>query len=70
MHRPAQVLAGLLDDLTAPLTTAVTPETQVQHNADVTKLRDQITQDKTNLAAEEVRMARERAALDAQSQQI
>ena len=67
-HRPAQVLAGLLDALTALLTTAVTSETQDQHNADVIKLKDQITLAKADLAAEETRMAKERAALDAQSQ--
>jgi len=69
-HRPAQVLAGLLDTLTTLLTTTVTPETQDQHNADVAKLKDQITQAKADLAAEEARMAEERAALDAQSQKI
>ena len=49
------------------LTTAVTPETQDQHNAEVTELRDQITQAKEDLAAKEARMTEERAALDAQS---
>ena len=52
------------------LTTAVTPETQDQHNAEVTKLKDQITLAKADLAVEEARMTEERAALDAQSQQI
>ena len=52
------------------LTTAVTPETQDQHNADIAKLKDQITQAKEDLAIEDARMAEERAALDAQSQQI
>lgn len=70
MRRPAQVLTSLLDDLTTLLTTTMTPKTQVQHNANVTKLRDQITQAKADLAAEEARMAEERAALDAQSQLI
>ena len=49
------------------LTTSVTSETQDRHNAEVTKLRDQITQAKEDLAAKETRMAEERAALDAQS---
>ena len=40
--QPAQVLSGLLDAWTTFLTTAVTPETQDRHNAEVTKLRDQI----------------------------
>ena len=66
-RRLAQVLAGLLDALTILLTAAVTPETQDQHNAEVTKLRDQITQAKEDLAAEEARMIEELAALDAQS---
>ena len=69
-HRPAQVLSGLMDAWATLLTTAVTPEMQDQHNAEVTKLKDQITQAKEDLAAEEVRMAEERAALDALSQQI
>ena len=69
-RRPAQVLSGLLDAWTTLLTIAVTPETQDRHNAEVTKLRDQITQAKEDLAAEETRMADERAALDAQSQGI
>ena len=52
------------------LTTTVTPATQHQHNADVASLKDQITQAKEDLAAEETRMAEERAALDAQAQRI
>ena len=66
-RQPAQTLAGLLDALTTLLTTALTPKTQDQHNADVTKLKDQITQAKADLVAEEARMTKERAALDAQS---
>ena len=41
-----------------------------QHNADVTKLKDQIAQARADLAAEEARMDEERATLDAQSQKI
>ena len=52
------------------LAAIVTPETQDRHNAEVAKLRDQIAQAKEDLAAEEIRMAEERAALDAQSQRI
>ena len=69
-RRPAQVMSGLLDAWTTLLTTKVTPETQDQHNAEVTKLRDQITQAKEDLVAEETRMADERATLDAQTQWI
>ena len=39
-RQPAQVLSGLLDAWTTLLTTAVTLETQDQHNVEVTKLRD------------------------------
>ena len=70
MHRPAQVLSGLLDAWMTLLTTTVTPETQDQHNTEVTKLRNHITQAKEDVVAEEARMTKERAALDAQSQQI
>ena len=49
------------------LTTAVTLAMQDQHNADIASLKDQITQAKADLAAEETRMAEERAALDAQA---
>ena len=69
-RRPAQVLSGLLDAWATLLTTAVTPETQDQHSADIAKLKDQITQAKEDLAIEDARMAKERAALDAKSQQI
>ena len=69
-RRPAQVLSGLMDAWAALLTTAVTPATQDQHNADIASLKDQITQAKADLTAEETRMADERAALDAQSQRI
>ena len=64
-RRPAQVLSSLLDAWTILLTTEVTPDNQDQHNMEVTKLRDQIAQTKEDLAAEETRMADERAALDA-----
>ena len=46
------------------------PGTRDQHNTEVTKLQNQITQAKEDLAAEEARMTEERASLDAQSQQI
>ncbi len=67
---PTQVLSDLLDTLTTLLTAEVNPTNQDQHNAEVEKLRDQIAQAKEDLAAEDTRMAEERAALDAQSQPI
>ena len=70
MRRPAQVLSDLMDAWATLLTTAVIPETQDQHNANIAKLKDQITQAKEDLATEDARLAEERAALDAQLQQI
>ena len=69
-RQPAQVLSGLMDAWATLLTKAVTPATQDQHNGDIANLKDQITQAKEDLAAEETRMAEERAALDAQAQRI
>ena len=42
-RRPAQVLFGLMDAWAMLLATIVTSENQDRHNAEVTKLRDQIT---------------------------
>ena len=64
---PAQVLSGLLDAWTTLLTIEVTADDRDQHNAEGTKLRDQIAQAKEDLAVEETRMAEEWAALDAQA---
>ena len=46
---PTQVLSDLLDALTTLLTAEVNPVNQTQHNADVAKLRDEITQAKEEL---------------------
>ena len=69
-RRSTQVLSGLMDAWATLLTTAVTPKTRDQHNADVAKLKDQIAHAKEDLAADDTRMAEERATLDAQSQRI
>ena len=63
-------MSDLLDAWTTLLTTQVTADTQDQHNAEVAKLQDQITQAKEDLAAEETRMAQEWVALEAQAQRI
>ena len=60
-------MSGLLDALATLLTTEVNPDNRDEHNAEVTKLWDQITQAKEDLAAEETKMDDDRAALDAQS---
>ena len=63
---PAQVLSDLFDAW-ATLMAEVNPADQDAHNAEVMKVKDQITQAKADLAAEDTRMAAERAALDAQA---
>ena len=67
---PAQVLMALMDKMTALLTAMVNPTDQAQHDAEVARLREEVAQAKVNLAAEDVRMATERATLDARAQQI
>ena len=52
------------------LTTVVNPADQDQHNAAITRMHDEIAQAKEELNTENVRMAAERAALDAQAQRI
>src|SRR3954467_15871201 len=66
---PAQVLSDLFDAL-AVLMAEANPTNQDAHNAEITKVREQIHQAKADLAAEEVRMAAERAALDAQAYKL
>ena len=61
----AQVLMDLMDRMTALITVVVNPVDQAQHDAGVARLREEVAQAKENLAAEDVRMAAERAALDA-----
>ena len=61
---PAQVLSELFDAL-AVLMAEVNPPDQDAHNTEIAKVKEQITQAKTDLAAEDTRMAAERAALDA-----
>ena len=70
MRPPAQVLIDLTDRLTTLLTVAVNPADQVEHDTEVSRLREEIAQAKENLAAEDTRLAAKRAALDARAQQI
>src|SRR3954469_14113755 len=65
----AQVLSDLFDALAALMAEA-NPADQDAHNTAIAKVREQITQAKVDLAAEEVRMAAERAALDAQAYKL
>src|SRR4051812_5468109 len=65
----AQVLSDLFDALAALMAEA-NPADQDAHNAEIAKVREQITQAKVELAAEEVRMTAERAALDAQAYKL
>src|SRR3954470_3178076 len=66
---PAQVLSDLVDALAALMAEA-NPKDQDAHNAEITKVREQVHQAKADLAAEETKMATERAALDAQAYKL
>lgn len=70
MRSPAQVLIDLMDKLTALLTTTVIPASQDEHDAKVAQVREEIARAKEVLAAEDTRLAAERAALDAWAQQL
>ena len=48
----------------------VNPPDQDTHNTEIAKVKEQITQAKTDLAAKDTRMAAERAALDAQAYKL
>ena len=67
---PAQVPMDLMDKLTALLTATVIPANQDEHNAEVAQVREEIARAKEALAAEDTRLATERAALDARAQQL
>ena len=67
---PAQILMDLMDKLTTLLTAVVEPADKAQHDAEVARVCEEMVQAKENLAAEEVRMAAERAALDVRAQQL
>ena len=69
MRPSAQVLSDLFDAL-ATLMVEVNPADQDAHNVEIAKVKDQITQAKADLAAEDTRMAAERAALDAQAYRL
>ena len=69
MHPPTQVLSELFDAL-AVLMAEANPADQGVHNAEIAKVKEQITQAKEDLAAEDTRMATERAALDAQAYRL
>ena len=69
MRPPAQVLSELFDAL-AVLMAEVNPPDHDAHNTEIAKVKEQITQAKTDLAAEDTRMATERATLDAQAYRL
>ena len=60
----------LMDKLTALLTTTVVPANQSEHEAEVAQVRGEIARAKETLAAEDTRLATERAALDVWAQQL
>ena len=67
---PAQVPMDLTDKMTALLTATVDPADQAQHDAEVAQLKLDLMKAKEDLAAEGIRLAAERAALDARTQLI
>src|SRR4051812_7458057 len=69
MRPPAQVLSDLFDAL-AVLMAEANPTDRDAHNTEIAKVREQIQQAKADLAAEETRMAAERAALNAQAYKL
>ena len=69
MRPPAQVLSELFDAL-AVHKAEVNPPEQDVHNMEIAKVKEQITQAKADLAAEDTRMAAERTALDAQAYRL
>ena len=64
---PAQVLSDLFDTLETLMAAEVDAAARDQHNAEIAKVKDQITQAKADLAAENARMATERAELEARA---
>ena len=69
MRPPVQVLSDLFDAL-AVLMAEANPADQEAHDAEVAKVREQITQAKADLAAEDARMTAEWAALDTQAYKL
>ena len=64
---PTQVLIDLMDKLTTLLTATVIPANKDEHDAEVARVCEEIAQAKEALAAEDTRLATERAALDARA---
>ena len=63
----AQVLSDLFDALATLMAAEVDVAAEDQHNVEIVKVKDQIAQAKVDLAAENARMATERAELEAQA---
>ena len=69
MRPPAQVLSELFDALDVLMAEVNLPDQDV-HNTEIARVKEQITQAKADLVAEDTRMAAERAALDAQAYRL
>ena len=63
----AQVLSDLFDALATLMAVEVDAAARDLHNAEIAKVKDQITQAKVDLAAENARIATKRAELEAQA---
>ena len=61
----AQVLSDLFDALATLMAAEVDAAARDKHNAEIAKVKDQKVQAKADLAAENARMATERAELEA-----
>ena len=70
MRPSAQVLIDLMDKLTTLLTATVIPANKDEHDAEVARVCEEIAQAKEALAAEDTRLATERATLDARAQRL
>ena len=70
MRPLTQVLIDLMDKLTALLTATVIPADNDEHDAEMAWVREEISQAKEALAAEDTRLAIEQAALDTRAQRL
>ena len=70
MRPPPQVLIDLMDKLMALLTATVIPANKDEHDTEVARVLEEIAQAKEAFAAEDTRLATERADLDARAHQL
>ena len=59
-----------MNELTTLMGTEVTEENQAERNAEIAKLKEQMTKDREDINMESVRMAMVRAQIEAQSERV